>query len=156
MAGVCSTLCVCVCVCPLQLFSLLCFPSNRLLLMEQEEDIQRITPSLCLRPPFPPHHMCPSVSPSLILFAFPFCVKFFSPPILYHSVLILLQPSASSSGWQGGASEGLISSDKTSENVSETELSFKKKERNEENRFMQVNEYCSCYVFDRLSFLKAF
>lgn len=64
-------LCVFSCVCPLQLFSLLLFPSTRLLLMEQEEDFQSIiiplSPSFlpsCL-PSLPSASLCLAVPPPL-------------------------------------------------------------------------------------------
>lgn len=73
---------------------------NRLLLMEQEEDVQCITPPL--RPPFPPYHMCPSATPSphLILFALLFVFSFL--PTLFHrfftvSVILPSLPPANQS-----------------------------------------------------------
>ncbi len=82
--------CVCVCVYPLQLFSLLRFPSNRLLLNEQEEDIQHINFHPILLSPssrsaFPPTHLCPSAASSCRPFCFAFCFMFspcISPPFL--------------------------------------------------------------------------
>ncbi|CAB1413564.1 unnamed protein product [Pleuronectes platessa] len=56
--------------CKSVLFSLLYLASNRLLLMEQEEDIQcLIPPSPSSRSAFPPCHLRLSVSPSLLLSA---------------------------------------------------------------------------------------
>lgn len=85
------------------------FPSNRLLLMEQwGEDVRHNPrPSASLLPPLPAICVLPPlrllVSLILLCLLFPPCVVIFWGVLIY-SVLILLQPGALSSGWQGRTS----------------------------------------------------
>ena len=124
VGGFSSPVCVCVCVCvcvSTAAVLIIALSSNRLLLMEQEEDIQRINfpprPSVSILPfclPSPPSvSLRRSVSPSLVLsLASLFVLRFLpcisNPPVLHHRVLVLLQPSAFPSsvlpGWRGRTS----------------------------------------------------